>query len=485
MQRPNIVELVKQFVTLPAETEWLEFKTNNSDHKEIGELISALSNSAALHGKECAFIVWGVDDSTHEIVGTTFSPREKKIGGSELENWLTTQLQPQTHFLIYDLDIDGKRVVVFEIERAIYSPVAFLGERWIRVGSYKKSLRAHPEKERALWKAFGRESFEDAVSMYGVAAEDLSSFISHRDFFVLAGKNPPHLTEVLPKLQRDKVIQAEAGGRFSITNLGALLFAKDIRQFESVRRKAPRLIFYKDSTRTKPFMEKVGRYGYASGFRGLVGFLISQLPHSEEIQKAMRVELPMYPEIALRELIGNALVHQDFEITGAGPMIEVFPDRIEITNPGVSLNDVQRLLDLPPRSRNERLAQLMKRVRICEERGTGIDKVVTSVELFQLPAPDFQSAGDNTRATLLGKRSFSRMTKADRIRACYQHASLLWVSNKIMTNETLRARFGFEDENKAQASRIIKDTVVVGLIRPYDQTSGSKRHAKYVPFWAA
>ncbi len=90
----------------------------------------------------------------------------------------------------------------------------------------------------------------------------------------------------------------------------------------------------------------------------------------------------MFPELAIRELVANALIHQDFSVTGAGPTVEIFDDRIDITNPGEPLVDTQRFLDTPPRSRNEALASLMRRARICEERGSGIDKVVLEVELL-------------------------------------------------------------------------------------------------------
>jgi ATP-dependent DNA helicase RecG len=192
----------------------------------------------------------------------------------------------------------------------------------------------------------------------------------------------------------------------------------------------------------------------------------------------------MYPEVAIRELIANALIHQDFEMSGTGPMVEVFHDRIEITNPGAPLIDVSRFLDLPPRSRNEKLAHLMRRLRICEERGSGVDKVVRFVEIYQLPAPDFQVVGDFTKVLLLGPKEFADMTKAERIRACYQHAALQWVSNQQMTNESLRKRFGFGESQATQASRVISDAQAAGLIKQYDPTNTSKRHIRYIPFWA-
>ena len=163
-------------------------------------------------------------------------------------------------------------------------------------------------------------------------------------------------------------------------------------------------------------------------------------------------------------------------------MVEVFSDRIEITNPGTPLIDVSRFLDMPPRSRNEKLARIMRRLGICEERGSGIDRVLKHVEMFQLPAPDFQVIGEHTKAILYGPKAFSDMTKSERIRACFQHAGLRSISNQQMTNESLRVRFGFEQP--AQATRIITDTLAEGLIKPYDPSSTSKRHARYIPYWA-
>ena len=155
---------------------------------------------------------------------------------------------------------------------------------------------------------------------------------------------------------------------------------------------------------------------------GLIDYLISLLPTNEVIGQALRRTVPMFPYIAVRELVANSLIHQDFSVTGAGPMVEIFDDRMEITNPGKPLVDTLRFVDTPPKSRNEALASMMRRFRICEERGSGIDKVVDQVELYQLPAPSFEAPGDFTRAVIFAHRPLAEMDKADRIRACYLHA---------------------------------------------------------------
>jgi ATP-dependent DNA helicase RecG len=483
MANDDYADLVQRLAEMSSEAEWLEFKVDNDDPQLIGELLSALANSAALHRKERAFIVWGVHDETHEIVGTNFAPRSKKVGAQELENWLCTQLEPQIQFWIRELEVHGKRCVLFEIEPASHRPVSFKGQEWIRVGTYKKSLSAHPEKEKPLWRVFDRESFETSVAAHEFAGHEVLEALRVKSYLQLSNQQATDSPEaLLSRLSDDRLIRRNNNGSYDVTNLGAILFARDIDMFPRLSRKSVRLVFYKGMDRTASEPEIEGRKGYASGFSGLVEFLVKKLPQSEELRRSLRIPAPMYPEVALRELIANALIHQDFEITGSGPMIEVFSDRIEITNPGTPLIDVSRFLDLPPRSRNEKLAHIMRRLGICEERGSGIDKVLSHVEAFQLPAPDFQVVGQHTKAILFGPREFARMTKAERIRACYQHAGLRWVSNQQMTNESLRKRFGFQQP--AQATRIISDTLQAGLIKQYDPNSTSKRHVRYIPFWA-
>lgn len=127
--------------SVPRESEWVEFKLANDDPKTIGEYVSALSNSAALLGKEGAYLVWGIDDATGAVVGTTVRPRERKIGNEPLESWLAHKLSPRVDFQFHELDVEGRRVVALWIQPTLVSPVSFDGDEWIRIGSVKKRLR--------------------------------------------------------------------------------------------------------------------------------------------------------------------------------------------------------------------------------------------------------------------------------------------------------------------------------------------------------
>jgi len=477
-------ELIRHLLSLPKETEWVEFKHNNKDPEEIGEYISALSNAAALHGQPFGYIVWGVDNKTHEIVGTSFKPSTGKVKGQELESWLSVMLSPRPDFRIHELEVDGQPVIYIEMPAALHTPIRFKNVAYIRVGSYKKPLKDYPEKERRLWSLFTEQRFEDGISLSNVSSDDVLSLIDYPAYFEKTEQTlPDNRAGIMERLEMEKFIIPAKGGRYDITNLGAILFAKDISKFDRLARKALRVVIYDGDSRIQTIREQDGSKGYAVGFGGAISFINSQLPQNEQIGEALRKEVRMYPEIAIRELVANAIIHQDFSIRGTGPIVEIFSDRIEITNPGIPLIDTNRFIDEPPQSRNENLAAFMRRLNICEERGSGIDKVIFNVELFQLPPPDFSVHGAHTRQPWYAPRAFSEMSKVERIRACYQHACLCYVSNKQMTNASLRERFGIASENYSMVSRVISDAVDAGAIKPHDPDSKSKKHAKYIPFW--
>jgi len=486
MTDAQLSALLIELLSLPKETEWVEFKHNDANPEKIAEYLSALPNAAALHGRDFAYMVWGIEDGTHNIVGTTFNPRTAKKGNEELENWLMRSLHPQVDFKMHQWTYQGHPMVLFEIPRATHAPIRFGSEAFIRVGSLKKKLKDYEHKERELWKAFDQTPFEKGIARADLPADEVVKLLDFGACFdLLKIQLPTTQGGILEKLADEELIVVRPGGRYDITNLGAVLFAKNLNDFDRLGRKALRIIKYQGDGRTnreREWRDPPSQRGYALAYEPAVSFINSQLPQNEPIGQAFRTEVRMYPEIAIRELVANALVHQDFTVTGTGPMVEIFDERMEITNPGEPLVDTLRFIDTPPRSRNEALAALMRRMGICEEGGSGIDKVVESIELFQLPAPDFTTPLGFTKATLFGPKKLTEMDAQERIRACYQHCCLMFVSGKRMTNATLRDRLGVEKQNYAAVSRIIRETTDLGLVRPFDPNT-SKRYMQYVPFW--
>ena len=141
LNRSELIALVDRLRREPHESEWLEFKENWHEPQIMGEYFSALSNGACLAGKSRGYLVFGIADATHEIVGTKFDPYAVKAKGSQdLLLWLSVGLQPNVGFETHILDHPAGRVVLFEIGAAWDRPVRFYGTAYIRVGSSRTTL---------------------------------------------------------------------------------------------------------------------------------------------------------------------------------------------------------------------------------------------------------------------------------------------------------------------------------------------------------
>lgn len=480
MNEQQLKDLLNELVKHPNESEWVEFKLNFHSVEEIGERISALSNGACIRNQQFAYLVFGVEDSTHIIKGTSFKVKSHKKGNEDLEHWLLTRLNPRVDFTAYEFDSDSRHISIFVIPAAKSQPIEFLHQSYIRVGSITRKLNEFPDKQAKIWKKESI-SFEKEIARDDLSASDITRYLSTETYFDLMKMPYPSTQQgVIDKFIDEGLVIKNAG--YAITKLGALLFAKSLKDFESVERKSVRVIVYKGKNKVETEREQIGSKGYALGFVGLVDWINSQLPANEEIGKALRKDTRMYPEIAIRELVANALIHQDLTEKGF-PMVEIFSDRIEISNAGTPLVTPDRFIDAYL-SRNEKLADLMRRMGFCEEKGSGLDKVIFYNELYQLPPINVIVAENRTRITMYSYKALNDLDKKEKIRACYQHACLKYVSNEKMTNQSLRDRFKIDDQNSAIASRIIKDALSDGVIKKDDPESKSRKFPSYLPIWA-
>lgn len=483
MTDKELHKIIDRLLKLPKECEWAEFKLNFKSEDEIGKYISALSNGACLQNEPFGYLVFGIDDNTLQVVGTTFRPKLHKVGKEELEHWLLQRSSPKVEILIFETIYNDNLVSLFQIQAAHGQPTCFSYADYIRVGSITRPLKDFPEKEKKIWTKAPKQVFEKGIALNVESSADVIALLDTQCYFdLLKIAYPSSRDAVIEKFVSEKFIKSTTTG-YAITNLGALLFAKDMQEFDTVKRKAVRVIQYSGKNKLKTIKEHEGKFGYAVGFGGMIQYINNLLPSNEIMGQALRDSVSMYPEIAIRELVANAIIHQDFEQSGTGPMVEIFSDRIEISNPGLPLITLNRFID-ECQSRNEDLAGIMRRFRICEERGSGMDKVVANIEIFQLPAYDAMIQEKHTKVVLYAYQKFADMDKQDRIRACYQHACLKYVMNEKMTNTTLRERFKIADENAAMVSRIIRDTSQAGFIKEEDPNNNSRKFVKYIPIWA-
>ena len=258
-----------------------------------------------------------------------------------------------------------------------------------------------------------------------------------------------------------------------------------MKDFPALQYKTPRVITYDgDNKLATVIKEKEGTKGYASGFQSLRVWIDSQIPEPQTITKTFREQKKYYPSEALRELIANALIHQDCEEPGMRPLIEIYKNHIEISNPGNCLVSPERILGAIPKARNEILVDVMKRLYICETRGSGIPRTVGGAEEWQLPGPTFTNQQNGFKATLYAYKPFESLSIEEKLYACEQHVAFMYVQNSFANNETLRKRFGLGEKKANTISKLVRLAKDKNLIKDFDPNSTSKKFIKYVPIWA-
>ncbi|AHF89884.1 MloB [Opitutaceae bacterium TAV5] len=462
---------LEHWLTAPRESEHLEFKEakNQYDLTKLYRYCVALANEGG--GK---FVMGVSDRSPRRVVGSTAFPDT-----SDLASKIFTKLR-------FRVDVeevahpDGRVVILHIPPRPVGTAYQFEGAYLMR--STEDTVAMTEDRLRQIF-AEGQPDWLAQVAKPNCTPDDVVRLLDTQAYFdLLKLPYPATRDAVLDRLSREKIIASDGAG-WAVSNLGAVLFAKRLDEFDGLHRKAPRVVSYEGTGKLKARPEVPRTKGYAVDFQGLIEFINGQIPANEVIGQALREDVKMFPELAIRELVANALIHQDFTESGTSVMVEIYSDRLEISSPGRPFIPTDRFID-EYQSRNERLADLMRRFGICEEKGSGIDKVVQATEAFQLPAPDFRVGERRTIVVLFGHKDVEDMDRSDRVRACYQHCCLRYVMNERMTNQSLRERFKLPEKRAETVSRIIRETVEAGKIKLADATATSLRYRSYLPFWA-
>lgn len=463
--------LNRRLVDVP-ESEHLEFKEAKQqyDTTKLMRYCVALANESGGH------LVLGVSDKRpRQVVGTQAFQNRGEITARILEA-LRMRVDVQ------ELQHPDGRVLVFAVpSRPAGTPLHHEGAYLIRAGEELAPMS--PDQLKRIFAEGGPDWF-DRPARAGADAEDVVALLDTQSYFDLMKLPFPTSRDgVLERLAQERLIERMPDG-WNITNLAATLLAKRLDAFSpELARKAARVVVYEGTNKLTTRHDEPQPQGYAVGFERVVDFVHSSAPRNHFVEQALRDEVKMFPRQAIRELFANALVYQSFEATGQSVMVEMYADRLEVSNPGLPPIKVERFID-EFRSRNERLAELMRRMRVCKEKGSGIDKVVHLAEVFQLPAPDFRTSETRTTAVLFAHQDFADMSKPDRIRACYQHCALKYVSNERMSNQSLRESFRLPESKAATASQVIGTTKDAGLIKTDESDTTSTRYARYLPFWA-
>lgn len=461
---------------IPSELNELDWKSGLSDKSErIAQHISAFANM-----KGGGILVYGVNND-----GTCFSITKDEIDkivqtlGNIAHNNLVYSI-PIEHSI---LDYEGYSLLFVYIPEQSDKPVHLRGKDIYT--SYCRSAGQTVKMSRNQVKALIATSqgitFEEQVAKGELTKEEVLDLLDYKALYRILDKNLPKSEDSIIDRLTDYKLCKQTGDYWTISNLGAVLFSKTLQNFPNLVGHEVIVRKYVGANNRQLEFEQHVTFGYAVGFEWLVDFIMRNT--STEHIDVKRKEIPTYPRVAIREFVANALVHQDFGITGMPVTIEIFSNRLSVTNAGAPLNDINRLIDLPPQSRNEQLAQMMFTLGVCERRGSGIDRAIAAVEEMFLPPVKFTKGEQHTRVFLYPQKSLKDMTKQEKISACYQHACLVYENGDRINNKSVRERFELSKNDSSVASRIISDTLESGLIKPADIETASKKYMTYIPYY--
>lgn len=461
---------------VPAELNELDWKSGLSDKSErLAQHISAFANY-----KGGGMLVYGVNND-----GTCFSMSKEQIDmtieklGNIAKNNLCYSIQIDHSVM----EFQGSSLLFIYIPEQKEKPVYLRGRDIF--DAYHRSAGQTVKMSRNQVKTMIAESqgvtFEQQFAKGGLSVNQVLELLDYKAFYERLDRNVPSSTDSILSKMSDYGFCERNNDQWNITNLGAILYANDLRDFDGLKNREIVLHKYVGTNNRQQEYEQHITRGYAAAFEDLVE-MVMQSTSKEKIDVNRELE-PIYPRVAIREITANMLVHQDFGITGMPITIEIFANRIAFTNPGAPLNNINRLIDLPPNSRNEKLAQTMFMLHICEKRGSGIDRAVAAVEEMVLPAVKFTRGDEHTKVFLYPQKSLKDMTKQEKIEACYQHACLMFEDDKPVNNQSVRERFELNKNQSSIASRIITDTLEAGFIKPADEETASRKYMTYIPFY--
>lgn len=467
---------------IPQEINELDWKERLSpNNKSLCRHLSAFANHPG-----GGFLVFGIEDNTGKPIGVTKEQAELIM--QKLSSLCRDSIHPVVS-LDHSIELFKNTPLLFVyIKESAVKPISIsaksIEDSYIRSGGTTR--QASRQEIGALMLNSKTLQYEELHASTSKTPIQILDKLDFRSVLKLLDKPTPQTQEEILKWMGDeKMIENVSGIGHYITNFGALCCAYNLNEFDGLSRKCIRVIKYKGLTKRETEKELLAKKGYAIEYEGLIDYVNALLPSSEIIRNALRTESTIYPEIALRELIANALIHQDFTVRGSGPMIEIFDDRIEISNPGKLLptKKIDRLIRTTPESRNEILASAFRRYGICEERGSGFEKAVAAIELYGLPPLKFEELENSFRVTMYSPKIFSKLTPTERIEACYQHSIIKYFSSGGMTNTSLRERFKVSERQRPQVSLVIKEALAQNKIKRKDPDNASTKYVEYIPFW--
>lgn len=356
------LQYLNELLRYDYEKEWLEFKENWFEPNELGEYISALSNAAAECGRRFAYFIWGVNDETHEIIGTSFNP-DRNVKSESLSHFLARQVYPHINFRFEEMFVEDKRIVVLSIPAAQSVPTEYNKERYIRIGSSKELLRKFPQKEAALWVRL--QNIEKSIITTEAPKQNLT-FSKLMVYYMAKGLDlkentfADNLNFYVPNTKKYNLLAFLMADENDIT-IRVSIFSgkKKTDNLYSIKDFGHQCILYA--------IDQILNYFDA----------INIIQADERHRVVERKDVPLFDNKSLREAALNAFIHNDWMQLNA-PMFSVYSDRIDILSYGGLPygQTIEGFYEGKSQPRSRELAEIFLQLRISERSGRGVSKII-------------------------------------------------------------------------------------------------------------
>lgn len=385
----GLKEKIMELISSESEQEWFEFKENWFRPDELGEYVSAISNAAAFHYQEEGYFIWGINGSTHEIVGTTFS-QYCNHNSEPYQNYLARNLSPSINFRFEDIEIGGKKVVVLIIPAASELPTSYKEKRYIRIGSSKTSLRNYPKREIHLFRIL-----DGRVNTIETMTSEYQNLTFNKLFGYYGSRGIVLRSETFEKNLKLKT----KDGNYNV-----------LAQLLSDNSHIPMRVSIFEGTTKASRLLSVREFGnncllYTLDSLLLYGDTLNLIQTDETERNVERKEVSLFDGEAYREAVVNAVLH-NYWVGLNEPMISVFSDRIEILSrgslaPAQTVDGFFRGESVPV---NEKLSEIFLQLHISEKSGRGVPVITKACG---------KDAVTFTETSIIVTIPFSRVSTAD------------------------------------------------------------------------
>ena len=405
--------LVQELCNYPAEQTWFEFKHGNDDPERIGKYISALSNCACAFGHPFGYLIWGIDDSTHDVIGTNFDPDTAKKGNQFLKLWLHTQLRPELSFDFYKTKINGKDIVILEIEAAYRQPVAFNGTAWARIGESLVELSKLPKVSEQIFRTVGTDWSAETILEASCTDLDEEALKFARGKYADTHKNDAFYPEISEWDDMTFLNKAKLAINGKITRAAIILLGK------------PESVHFLHGAVAKITWNLLDGNGNSLDYKHFEPpFLLAVDKVFAKIRNInlrvmpfgtlFPVEIAQYDKWVFREALHNCIAHQDYSMR-CSIVVTEYPDHVKLANAGPflpgTLENVLNSNDRPRFYPNKQLTDAMAELKMIDTIGSGIRRMFLTQRKRFMPMPDYILEDDNVQVILQGKILDERYTQ--------------------------------------------------------------------------